>query len=572
MKRGTTYWMTLLMLTAGASTWIRAQQQAPPQQTSCIQCHGDPEMLGAEHAQIVTGFQNDIHRNAGLSCQDCHGGNPDPALALDPAGAMDASFRANPYRGAPKREQIPDFCGRCHSDAEYMKRFRPELRVDQEQEYWTSRHGKALKAGDTKVATCVDCHGVHGIRSVDDGRSPVFSKNVAETCSKCHSDPSHMEGYRLDDGRPIPTDQFALWQQSVHGRAMLDREDLSAPTCNDCHGNHGAVPPGIESISFVCGQCHGREAELFRASSKEAGFRRHEEFLSAMDGADCTTCHEMPDAFAQLGSVHSLTECTTCHGNHGVLRPTVAMLGPLPETPCDFCHRSIGEDVDVVPTSESGAQVEQRRSELLVEGQTIGLEGTRLFDWMVDRSLELSEHTVPAAEGTQRKPRAEFMRLFEKFRIGRTASPGEGDDQVGAVARVRCVECHSEGSNESTGAAVAARYMDRLSRLSSVTAAAERALLEARRGGVETRPALAEIEQAVESDIQLQVLVHGFSADPDSDFSKKYEEGMGAARKAITEGAQALDELRSRRRGLVVALVFIGLTLVGLYVKIRQIG
>jgi hypothetical protein len=568
MRERIVYWTVALVFGMAAPSLVYAQQQS-----SCVQCHGDPQMLGADGARIVTSYADDIHTNAGLSCQDCHGGNPDPSLALDPAGAMDPGFRSNPFRGAPKRGQIPDFCGRCHSDANYMKRYRPELRVDQEQEYWTSRHGRALKAGDENVATCIDCHGVHGIRAVDDGQSPVFPKNVAQTCAKCHSDASRMKGYTLDDGRPMPTNQFALWQRSVHGRGMLDKEDLSAPTCNDCHGNHGAVPPGVQSISFVCGQCHGREAELFRASPKETGFRQHGEFLEGTGGAPCNTCHEMPKAFAQLGSVHSLSECTTCHGNHGVLRPTIAMLGPLPETPCDFCHRPIDQDVDAVPPSEADAVVDETRLKLVDQGKEQGLEGTELFDWLVDQSLQLPAHTEPAPEGSERKPRAEFLRLFEKFRIGRTTSSETASDgKTISVARVRCVECHAEGAAGSTGAQVSARYLDRIVRLSSVTAAAERALLQARRGGVETRPALDDIDQAVESSIELQVLVHGFSADPKSDFSKKYEEGMGAARKAVAAGGEALSELRSRRRGLVVALVFIGLTLIGLYVKIRQIG
>jgi hypothetical protein len=33
-----------------------------------------------------------------------------------------------------------------------------------------------------------------------------------------------------------------------------------------------------------------------------------------------------------------------------------------------------------------------------------------------------------------------------------------------------------------------------------------------------------------------------------------------------------LGELRSRRLGLLVSLVFIGITLFGLYLKIRQVG
>ena len=35
-----------------------------------------------------------------------------------------------------------DFCGICHSDAEYMKERKPLLPVDQLQKYWTSEHGK----------------------------------------------------------------------------------------------------------------------------------------------------------------------------------------------------------------------------------------------------------------------------------------------------------------------------------------------------------------------------------------------------------------------------------------------
>jgi hypothetical protein len=423
------------------------------------------------------------------------------------------------------------------------------------------------------VATCIDCHGVHGIRAVDDAQSQVYPKNVALTCSKCHSDPARMGSYKLDDGRPIPTNQLTLWQQSVHGRDMLEKEDLSAPTCNDCHGNHGAIPPGVESISFVCGQCHAREATLFRASPKEAGFRQHTDYLEGAEGAGCEACHELPKSFAQLGPVHALTECTTCHGNHGVLRPTVAMLGPLPEAPCEFCHQSIAQDVEVVPSSESDGRVQQVRAGLLDQGHALGLEGSRLFDWMVDRTLELADHTEAAAGGSGSKPRAEFLMLFQKFRIGRTALPeSAGAGETPPIARVRCVECHAQGSTESVGAQVSAHYLDRFTRLSAVTAAAERALLRARRGGVETRPALAEIEQAVESNIELQVLVHGFKADPQSDFMHKYDEGMTSARKAIAAGTDALSELRSRRFGLLVSLVFIGLTLIGLYVKIRQIG
>ena len=49
-----------------------------------------------------------------------------------------------------------------------MKHFNPSERVDQLAEYRTSGHGKTLLRGDESVATCVSCHGAHGILPVKD--------------------------------------------------------------------------------------------------------------------------------------------------------------------------------------------------------------------------------------------------------------------------------------------------------------------------------------------------------------------------------------------------------------------
>jgi len=547
--------------------------QAASPETSCVRCHSDASLFDPEQTRIVESYAADIHAAAGLSCQDCHGGNPDPATAEDPTAAMDKGFRQNPYRGAPMRAQVPRFCGTCHSDPDYMKKFRPDLRVDQEQEYWTSRHGQALKKGDEKVATCIDCHGVHGIRSIKDGESKVFPRNVADTCGGCHSDAERMKAYRLPDGSPLPTNQNALWKTSVHGQAMLDKQDLSAPTCNDCHGNHGAVPPGVESVSFVCGQCHGREASLFRKSAKHEGFSRHSEYLAENQGAECTTCHELPPSFSEIAPLRSLTECATCHGNHGVVRPSITMLGPLPATPCDTCHNTgdqseSGRLLEYERTSEVNAY----RNHLLDEASTLGFSDAALYDWMVDRTLEVPFHIIPGTGNGTPKLKSEFNFLFEKFRIGKMAVPNGAGSGSPTHLRVRCNQCHSAAGDESAGGKTAREFLKMINTLSGTTAAAERAILKARRGGVETRPALADIDQAVASSIELQVLVHSFDSSDAGAFSKKYAEGLEAARKALEAGDSAIGELKTRRQGLLVSLGFIGLVLVGLHLKIRQIG
>ena len=98
----------------------------------------------------------------------------------------------------------------------------------------------------------------------DDPASKVHPLAVADTCGACHADPEHMAGYRLParggGDRPIPTDQRERYGQSVHAHAMTEKGDLSAPTCNDCHGNHGATPPEVRSVANVCAQCHSRPA------------------------------------------------------------------------------------------------------------------------------------------------------------------------------------------------------------------------------------------------------------------------------------------------------------------------
>lgn len=264
---------------------------------SCVSCHLE---MGDDLAVPVEGMKTDIHAQQGLSCVDCHGG--DATLGLD--GDMEASMDpAKGYIGVPKRTEIPQFCAKCHSDPNYMRRFNPRVSTDQFDRYKTSTHGKLLQKGDTKVATCIDCHGVHGIRDAKDARSSVYPLNIPATCGKCHADAEYMQGH------DIPTDQVAQYRQSVHGITLLEKGDLAAPTCNDCHGNHGASPPGAPSIAFICGQCHLNNSELFLKSPHRAAFEELE-----------------------------LPECETCHGNHGIQHPTDEMLGSGDSSVCIDCH------------------------------------------------------------------------------------------------------------------------------------------------------------------------------------------------------------------------------------------
>jgi hypothetical protein len=541
--------LALLALVLAGST--RADDRA----TSCTLCHARAEIAGDGSPAIVEHEREGAHAAVGLSCHDCHGGNPDPALAED-IGAMDEDFTAAPFVGTPERAAIPAFCGRCHSSPTYMRRFRPDARIDQEREYWTSGHGERLRGGDTKVATCTDCHGTHGILAPGDARSPVHAQRVADTCGHCHADAARMAGYRLADGRPMPLDQLSQWRGSVHARYLLDRGDLTAPTCNDCHGNHGAAPPGVDSVAFVCGQCHGREAELFRASPKAAAFEAHREYMQAAGATGCAGCHTPPSPLAALGKTVSFTQCATCHGYHGIARATTMLLEPLPAKPCDFCHETAGGAGGLLEASAAA----QRRYESTVAGlvqraREEGLDGAARFDWLLDRALEIPAHIRPTETPGASRLGPEFARLFDKFRMGKTHG------------LTRCGQCHASGD---AGSAVGQAFVDHMRQLTTATARAERLQLAAQRGGVSVRNVASHVDGAVATQIELEVLVHTFSTAPDGKFMTRHREGMAHAQSAIAGARSALDELGNRRRGLAVFLGFLVVVLIAMVLKIRQ--
>ncbi|NHZ84765.1 MAG: hypothetical protein GWP19_02670 [Planctomycetia bacterium] len=263
---------------------------------ACVSCH--LEVDEDLDVPVMSNMVDDIHIQNGLSCADCHGGDP---TAFDDSDA--AMWDDESFIGTIEKRKQPAVCGSCHSNSVYMRDYSTSIRTDQVDQYWTSQHGILLQKGDTKVATCTSCHGVHGIYPKDDPRAPVYALNVPSTCAACHSEAEYMAEYG------IPTDQLEQYKLSVHGVALLDKQDIYSPACNDCHGNHGAIPPDVSHISDICGSCHVNNKNLFKESS-------------------------LRESFLENG----LNDCEACHGNHEVPVPTDEMLNWKEESVCLDCH------------------------------------------------------------------------------------------------------------------------------------------------------------------------------------------------------------------------------------------
>jgi predicted CXXCH cytochrome family protein len=286
----------------GASAGLEPLASAPPVPTpiphpaggdlnGCYDCHA---AVNDEQAQIAEAWKSSAHAGAGVTCADCHGG--DPRSDQITVGMSDEVG----FVGAPDREQTVGLCGSCHANVEVMRPY--NLPTDQYAKYWSSVHGQRLvTANDTRVAICTDCHGSHDVKKASDPSAKVFVLNVPELCAGCHADEKRMEPYG------IPTDQYAIYKESVHGKALLEDKDVRAPSCASCHGSHAAKPPRDSEVVEVCGKCHTATQALYEES-------RH----------------------AELGPASP--KCWTCHGTHDVRSPGSPVLSETPDYACDTCH------------------------------------------------------------------------------------------------------------------------------------------------------------------------------------------------------------------------------------------
>ena len=272
----------------------------------CINCHSDDQVM-KRYGSILQidqykKLENSVHFQSSFNnqgpiadCITCH--------SVHNIKSVD-----DPQSGVYPTKVI-ELCGSCHSSANFMKNYNSSLPVDQVIKYKTSKHGLLNSKGDPNAAECASCHGHHDIYSVKDPRSHVYATNIPKVCGNCHSDSKLMSKYGL------PTDQYESYVSSVHGVALLKKEDISAPSCNDCHGNHGAVPPGVESISKVCGSCHVLNMELFEKSPHQKAFDEND-----------------------------FPECESCHGNHQIRYVTDEMVGTQESAVCMDCHSNEKDD------------------------------------------------------------------------------------------------------------------------------------------------------------------------------------------------------------------------------------
>ena len=281
---------------AGAPATSAIRRALPPAtqaMNTCAACHST--LTDDKLRKVAEDFAHSIHRDEGIGCVGCHGGDPrDPTTG---AHAAALGFRAHPTHG-----EVAGMCGACHENVSFIRRFNGLLPVGQATLFATSLHGKLTAAGDARAPDCTTCHGKHDILDPASALSPVNRSNVAKLCGSCHADKDRMASYG------IAVDQLPKWEKSVHGVAFA-AGNPKAPTCTGCHSPHSSLPPDVSSLTRVCVRCHADEQLLFEQSPHSQEFRKR-----------------------------GLGPCVVCHGNHDVAPPTALMVGTQPNAVCMKCH------------------------------------------------------------------------------------------------------------------------------------------------------------------------------------------------------------------------------------------
>ncbi|HXZ32617.1 MAG TPA: cytochrome b/b6 domain-containing protein [Terriglobales bacterium] len=413
-----------------------------PSNDDCLACHGDSTLTHEVNGKPVSlyvnpdKFKDSIHGSM-FQCVDCH-----------------TDLKTSPHENPPAKVS----CATCH--------------VDEQTAYDRSFHARAIKAGDGRAATCVDCHGSpHQLLPAADPKSKVNHANIPATCGACHGQKFVMAA----SGHS--SQLFVSYQESVHGHAVAAGSEKAA-VCTDCHGTHeilAASDPKSSIYKFnvpsTCAKCHSVVEQQYAQSIHGQAISRgdwqapvctdchgihsiksHSDPNSPVNAqnvalATCARCHEgvrLSQEFGfegrrattYLASYHGLASklgsqvvanCASCHGVHNILpstdpRSTINRQN-LVKT-CGQCHPGVTEKfiaakvhVDAPLSADTGSVAVRWIKKFYLSMIVVVIGGMLLHNFVIWRRKAIlrreSEHRVITR--MNRFQRIQHMTLLVSF-------------------------------------------------------------------------------------------------------------------------------------------------------------
>jgi len=258
----------------------------------CLGCHGNegfsvPGPDGKPRALHVVQekFARSVH--AKRQCVECH-----------------RDITEIPHQKVAQRKVS---CVQCHealwASAQKENRTSEHARlgvvVEQINKYMHSIHARPNRGDQSRTnATCYNCHEAHYVYPKDSTARTEWRLSIPDACGKCHA--KEREAYAT----------------SVHGKEVLEKRNLYAAVCSDCHTTHDIDTPEADPVRLAitrnCGTCH---AESLRTYTE--------------------TYHGQVNT---LGYAHT-AKCFDCHGSHAVQRVSDPASRVHPDNRIGTCQR-----------------------------------------------------------------------------------------------------------------------------------------------------------------------------------------------------------------------------------------
>ncbi len=387
--------------------WARAPGEPS---ASCILCHGVHDVLGPDnpaspvspshvnhlcarcHEREASDYQRGVHAvsngsQPNAACTDCHSGHAmvrpkselvelktcgrchpseakrqarsvhaRAALKGDPLAPScitchnhHAILPASDPSSPTAKLNVPVLCGRCHHEGSKvsLERNIPEKNILKN--YSLSIHGQGLyKMGLRVTAVCTSCHNAHLILKPENPASSINPKNVAKTCTKCHS--------RIEQVH-VKVIAGKLWEQAPH----------QIPSCVDCHRPHKIrqTPINLQRVANKeCMRCHANKNLAIQRNGKKISLYIDEAAYNQSTHATvaCAQCHtEVSTALRRpCAAIKHKVDCSVCHAAvvnqyrtsvHGKRRAAGDPNAPT----CLTCHSAHATQSHRIPSSPTYA-------------------------------------------------------------------------------------------------------------------------------------------------------------------------------------------------------------------------
>ncbi|MDP2751648.1 MAG: cytochrome C [Rhodocyclaceae bacterium] len=272
---------------------------------TCIECHdgkkGKIEVPGKDGDSRKLSSLDSVKFNKGvhgdMQCLDCH---------------KEITDSQAQHKIAPSAKK-PD-CVTCHEDiwAKVKKeglekeKERLGLVIQNVEAYKNSFHAKKDKEDPTKVnATCAECHNSHDFNVPPKGtlRRTAWHKEIPKACGeKCHED------------------QLEIYAGSIHGEELLDKGNIKAAVCTDCHTAHGVINSSSDAFKLAnvnaCGDCHKESLKSYTDT-----YHGQVNRLGYTYTARCADCHDShgikahDDPKSKVHPKNRLKTCQKCHSD-----------------------------------------------------------------------------------------------------------------------------------------------------------------------------------------------------------------------------------------------------------------